>query len=719
MLRHPPFAIVVFAHACPALAQTFSSADRWPEPQRAAHQQFETMLNAVPTPQSLRAYHDLLASEPHIAGTPGDERTIQRLLGAFKAAGVDDVRLHEFWAYLGAPVEAKLEVIDETEKLEGAQTVVQRSVTALQIQEHGMSLDGSDHPDLPIGFNAYSGSGDITADVVYANYGAKDDFEKLKALGVDCAGKIVIARYGKNFRGYKAKFAQQAGAVGLIIYTDPDDGGYRKGVPYPEGGWANESYIQRGSINTLDYAGDPLTPGIGATQDATRLNPDDIALPRIPVQPIGYGAASQIMGRMRGRALPPDLVNQWQGGMPFAYRLESGGHFRVRLMVKQQRAITKSANVIATVRGSKYPDEQIIIGCHHDAWGCGASDPLAGTILVLEAAKSFAHAARNGQRPLRTVVFALWGAEEYGIIGSTEYCEQHRDDLTKNAVAYINLDMAAMGPNFDSSASPTLKKIIEEVTRDVPQINSTDGQPIYRSWVGGSGEASFGNLGGGSDHVGFYCHLGIPSCSLGGGGSRGVSYHSNYDNLHWYRMVVGEDYQPAFMLTRAVNVLAARLSSAPVVPLEIAQYAKDFKLHLQGIVKRARELDLTVDFATLTQRADAFELLAMGTASALQEAVAAGRLNEEKYDDVNDALRMMERHWLRPPSPNPSERDWFANLYATSDPDSGYAAWMLPGLRTAIEARNLEMIEDAASEYELVFDRLTKATERVRGIVAD
>jgi N-acetylated-alpha-linked acidic dipeptidase len=711
MIRQFTIALCLLCFTASAGAQTFASEQRWPQSQREAHHQFETALNTVPTPQSLRAYHDLLGTEPHMAGTPGDERTIQRLIDAFKAIGVDVAQAHEFWAYLSMPVDAQLQIVGEV-------------TTDLAIEESGIIADGSDHPDLPIGFNAYSASGDVTADIVYANYGTKEDFAKLKELGVDCTGKIVIARYGRNFRGYKAKFAERAGAVGLLIYTDPDDSGYRKGVPYPEGGWANETYIQRGSINTLDYAGDPLTPGVAATKGAARLNPQDIALPRIPVQPIGYGAARKIMEKMRGRALPQEFIKDWQGGLPFAYRFESGGDFKVRMMVKQERAIAKSANVIATIRGSKFPDEKIIIGCHHDAWGCGASDPLAGTILVLESAKSFVFAAKNGVRPLRTIVFALWGAEEYGIIGSSEYCEQHRDDLSKNAVAYINLDMASMGPNFGSSASPTLKQIVEEVTRDVPQINSTGGQSVYQAWVGKGAEASFGNLGGGSDHVGFYCHLGIPSCSLGAGGSHGVSYHSSYDNLSWYRKVVGEDYRSALMLTRAVNLLAARLSSAPVLPFDLARYARDFKLHLQELIKRAQELRFTFDCEALVQRASEFEALAIDVDKSARKIADAALSDDQTMRDLNQAILLMERKWLRRPVPHGSDmkqpgRNWYANLYATSDPDSGYAAWMLPALRLAIEQRDPAMVESAKQEYLSVFDGMIVSLEGLRKIAAD
>jgi N-acetylated-alpha-linked acidic dipeptidase len=516
-------------------------------------------------------------------------------------------------------------------------------------------------------------------------------------------GKIVLARYGGNFRGYKAKFAQEAGAAGLLIYTDPDDSGYRKGVPYPEGGWASESYIQRGSIITLPYSGDPLTPGIPATKDAKRLDPKDIELPGIPVQPIGYGAAREIMSRMTGTPLPQELVKTWQGGLPFAYRLTGGPELRVRVMVRQERAIRKTANVIATLPGVKHPEQKVIVGCHHDAWGHGAGDPLSGTILVVEAARSFAQAAKHGLRPDRTIIFATWGAEEFGILGSSEYCEQFADDLSQNAVAYINLDAAAMGTQFGASSSPSLKRIIDEIAAHVPQSQATDGATIRSAWLGDREEPNFGNLGGGSDHVGFYCHLGIPSCSLGAGGSPGTAYHSVYDNLHWYRQVVGNDYEPALMLTRIVNLLAARLADDAIVPLDPARYAVDLRVHLADLANRAGELGVSFDATSVSDRINSLDAAASSLGQRLNE-IDATRLSHDQRAAINHELLTMERAWLL--NEGLPERPWFRSLYASSDPDSGYAAWMLPGLRWAIEQNDPKAIERWLAVYATALDGL-------------
>ena len=637
---------------------------------------FERDLNAVPTPRNLRAWHDLFGSAPHIAGTPGDALVLDSLTDAFERMGLQ-VDRHEFLALLPMPVDGIVEIVSP---IEVGLTVIERTLA---------EDPDTAHPDLTIGWNAYSGNGDATAAVVYANYGTLEDFETLRELGVDVDGRIVIARYGRNFRGYKAKFAEAAGAVGLVIYTDPDDSGYRKGLPYPEGGWADETSIQRGSIVTLDWPGDPLTPFVAADENATRADPDDLDLPRIPVQPVGWGAASEILSRMTGPAVP----DGWQGGLPFVYRTTGGPDLRVRVAVTQDRSLRRSANILAMLPGSTTPEQKVIIGCHHDAWGFGAGDPLAGTIVLLECARSFATLASDGRVPDRTIVFAAWGAEEYGMVGSVEWCETHRDDLLANAVAYINLDAAAMGTNLGVAASPQLKRLIEAASRSVPQARGTPGETVYEAWLGDRDRVPFGDLGGGSDHVGFYCHLGIPSCGLSAHGGKGVSYHSNYDTLAWYRQVVGDDYEPALMLTRLANLITARLADAPLLPLELGRFAPDIRVHLETLRTRAETLDFDADLAALQQAVDTFEAVAGPVQERLDEAFAAGRLDAATLRQINRALMSDRRFWLH--EQGLPQRPWFRNVFAATDPNSGYAAWMLPGMRYYIEARDAAGLKEA------------------------
>jgi N-acetylated-alpha-linked acidic dipeptidase len=681
---------IAFALMSTALvgAQAESDLPWWPAAGRAGQLEFEKALNGVPTPESLRAWHDLLGSEPHVAGTPGDHRNIDRLVAAFERLGLT-VQRHEFQAYLTEPVDAAVQIVSPLS-------------IALPLIEAPLAEDpDSGHPDLDIGWNAYSANGDVTAEVVYANHGTKKDFERLRELEVDVRGRIAIARYGENFRGYKAKFAEEAGAAGLIIYTDPRDSGYGKGIPYPEGGYANASSIQRGSLVTL-------------------ANPTDLAPPRIPVQPVGWQAAAEIMSRMRG----PGVPEGWQGGLPFAYRLTGGEALRVRLAVNQKRTLRRSANVIATLPGSIDPDRKIIIGCHHDAWGFGAGDPLSGTIVLLECARSFAELARSGMGPNRTIVFAAWGAEEHGIIGSVDWCEANRDDLLANGVAYINLDMASMGPSFRCSAAPTLKQLITAATRSVPQPRAQPARSVFDAWMEGADDddvaaggdrPSFGNLGGGSDHVGFYCHLGIPSCGPGGHGGKGVSYHSNYDTLAWYRQVIGDDYEPALMVTRVVNLVAGRLAAAPLLPLDPAQYASDVRSHLDDLRTRAEAADLDADFTGLYRAVEGFEATAAAVQQRLHAAIAADRLAPESLDRINGVLLGLERTWLH--EPGLPQRPWFRSLYAATDPDSGYAAWMLPAVRWSIEQGDPSGLADAVKLYVDVFRSLEGSMRAIESVL--
>ena len=717
----------------------------WPRSLAHVQLEFETAVNAVPETQRLRGWHEMLGSEPHVAGTEGDRRVIDAIAAAFRQSGLD-VEVHEIWPLLCEPVDARLEIVAEPppqSRLQpgqagpaaqpgpssisgesGPDAGSRRGVVGLAVRETNLVEDPySAHPGLTYGWNAFSGSGDVTAEVVYANYGTKEDFSKLQDLGVDCSGKIVIARYGANYRGFKAKYAEEAGALGLIIYTDPDDAGYRKGLMYPEGGWANETCIQRGSIDTTPYPGDPLTPGREATRDAQRLDEREVDLPTIPVQPIGWTSAQQIMGRMAGPAVP----SAWQGGLPFPYRIDGGPALRIRLMVRQQRKLMQTANVIGVLRGARFPHEKIIIGCHHDAWGFGAADPLAGTIVLMEAARSFGLCAQQGRRPDRTIIFAAWAAEEFGIIGSTEWCEANRVDLAANAIAYINLDMASMGCDFGSSAAPSLKQLIIDSTKGVPQARDGE-KSVHQSWLARAqdgalakdsqppSEPLLGTLGGGSDHIGFYSHLGIPSCSLGAGGSPGTAYHSNFDTLAWYRNVVGEDYEPALMVTRVTNVVASRLANAPLLPLDLVRYANDTRQHIESLSKRAVALGVELNLQQMLERLDQFELAATEASNALHAAQRSGALSADDLATINRRLIDLERAWVD--HEGLPQHAWHRNLYATSDPFSGYASWPLPLLRWHVEARDAGAANVALTRYVEVVAALIQHATEIQAVAA-
>jgi len=688
-----------------AAEDTASAPDplRWFRPERrAAQERLEQFLLEAPSPEKLRRFHDALSSAPHVAGTPGDRKVIEWLAAEMAAMGLE-VERQELWLYLPRPVKAEVEITAP-------------APISLPVQEAVLPEDPySGHPDLTFGWNAYSASGEVEAGVVYANYGTKGDFEQLAELGVEVEGKIVLARYGRNFRGYKAKFAQEAGAVGLLMYLDPERNGYVRGRMWPVGGYAHPSSIQRGSILTLPYPGDPLTPFVPAVEAAERLDPEAVAFPQIPVQPVGWEAAQQILSRLQG----PPVPEAWQGALPFNYRLGAAAQeedtagadpgVRVRLAVEQDRGLARTENVVGVLPGATHPEEWLIVGCHHDAWSFGAGDPNAGTIVVLETARAFARAAEQGMRPARTLVFAHWAAEEQGILGSVEWVEAHREELAGKAVAYLNLDMAAMGTELGGSASPTLETVLAEATRGIPKARQPE-VTVYDDWTRRAGRRAatelpvMGSLGGGSDHVGFYAHLGIPSAGVSAWGSPGVSYHTNYEDLAWYRQVVGEDYEPAVMMTRVAGRVLGRLANADVLPLDPALYGPETVRHVETLGERARERGVEVDLSALEARARSFAEHAAALRDRALAALAAGRLAGEELAAVNRALLTLERRWLH--EPGLPERPWYRNLFGAPDADAGYSAWMLPAVRQAIEKGDAAAARRWAGVVLEVFDRL-------------
>lgn len=662
-----------------------------------------------PTARQLAEFHEALTREPHLAGTAGDSRTVELLARLFRQMELQ-VDLHEFHAYLPRHLESIVELVPaEGESLR------------FSLREPALVEDpDTAHPELPGMYNAYSGSGDVTSTVVYANYATREDFERLAAMGVDVNGRIVLARYGRNFRGYKAKFAQAAGAAAVLLYNDPADSGEKKGPAYPKGGYLSDACAERGSLLTLASPGDPLTPGVEATPHAQRLDPESVAFPKIPVQPIPWSAARAILSRLDGEPVPEG----WQGGIPVAYRLGGGSidNSRVRVKVNQARELTPQRNVIGTLAGADQREQAIYIGCHHDAWGFGASDATSGMIALLETARVLSERARAGYRPQRSVVFCAWGAEETGIIGSTEWIEGRGPDFDATAVAYINLDMASMGPDFNSAASPTLRSVIIDAARRVPQPRSADGLSVFNAWVAKGedelfpGLPKFGEIGGGSDHIGFWCNRAVASASLGGGNSPGTAYHTAYDTLNWYRKVVGDDYEPALMVTRMTLATTRALAEPQVLPLDITRVWPETRRQLITITRAGRELgvlapdnaaELDPVFARLATRMDAFHARAVKW----KNAMANRTLDLDVARDINQRLIMLDRAWLDElgvPSGaegNP-ERPWFRNLFAATDEDSGYASWTLPGLRAALARRDPAMLAEQTKRLERVVDRL-------------
>src|SRR5216684_3609955 len=538
----------MFTSVSPDAPDKRSSAPIFGFRDSAAQTATEARFMVVPDPKLAEEHLRILTQAPHMAGTPEDKATADYVAQKFREAGLD-TEIVEYKVWMNYPAEISVDLI-----------------APAGVEMHGPTREHVDHdpfqddPRVVMPFNGMSPSGDVEADVVYANYGAPEDFEKLEKLKVDVRGKIVLVRYGQNFRGVKVFVAQEHGAAGVIIYSDPFDDGWRRGDKYPQGPWHPDTAVQRGSVGYMfEFPGDPTTPGVASVPslpESQRISPEKSGqLPKIPVTPLSYHDVRQVLEHLGG----PESPRDWQGSLPFTYHV-GPGPVKVKMHLKQDYQFRTLWDVIGRVRGSELPDEWVIAGNHRDAWVYGAVDPNSGTAAMLETVHGIGELLRSGWKPKRTIVFGSWDAEEQGLIGSTEWGEQHADELA-NAAAYFNVDVAVSGPKFGASSVPSLKQFIREVTKAVP---SPKGGTVYEAWgkankagAGPQEEASggtyrppeaqttadvpVGDLGSGSDYTVFLQHLGVPSTDIGSTGPYGV-YHSAFDNFNWFKKFGDPDF---------------------------------------------------------------------------------------------------------------------------------------------------------------------------------
>lgn len=638
-----------------------------------------------------------LTKAPHIAGTPENEAVAAYMSKVMSEAGME-VTSYPYDVYLpNDPGESLLEIITPEQ-------------ITLSQQEGPIEGDPfSTDPRLHKGFNAYSGSGDVTGEVVYVNYGVKADFEKLAEMGVDLRGKIVIARYGGNFRGYKAQFAEQFGAAALIIYTDPEDSGFGKGEVYPDGPFYNETTIQRGSLLTLNYTGDPLTPfepalPLDGDKKVKRLDPKDVAFHTIPVTPIGYGAAKEILSRMKGSSVP----EEWQGGLPYEYRITGGPDLKVRVKVEQPVDYIRANNIVGKFEGTEYPDEWIILGSHYDAWSFGATDPNSGTAMMLTLAEAIGDLVKNGKGPKRSILIGHWDAEEQGVIGSTEWVEQFRDELGAKAVVYMNFDGAVSGRNFGVSAAPTLKNLIIETSKEVAYPDSS--KTVFEVWAREKEEPTIGNLGGGSDHIAFYMYAGVPSLSGGSGGPS--AYHSNYDNFHYYSKFVDPSFQIGGTVASVIGVLTLRMANATIIPYDVPRYAQDLRSHFDNAVKSVKEIDPSfTGFDQVDEAISTLKTSSEAYQTAINTALGSGELSEKEIAKLNEGLIALEKSWIDPKGMYFGS--WYKSLYVSTDPFSGYASWILPGIKYEVETKSTDRLEEWDSRYAKAILDLSKKVDKM------
>ena len=655
------------------------SADSW-QKQRETETVFLASVDSTTYKQHLKT----LTARPHVAGSKANEAVQTYMTRIMQQAGFD-VTAYPYDVYIPShPGESSVALVTPFRQ-------------PLNQQEDLLSEDPySADPLLWKGWNAFSGSGDVTAEVVYANYGRKEDFEQLKALGIDPKGKIVIARYGGNFRGFKAKFAEAYGAAGLLIYTDPKDSGFTKGLVYPEGAYYNASTIQRGSLLTTDFTGDPLTPfepalPLDGKPKVKRLDPKNAQLHTIPVTPLSYGAAEQILNKMKGAPVPPT----WQGGLPFTYRLEGGSDLTVRLQVDQKIDFVRARNIVGVLKGSELPEEWVILGCHYDAWGFGATDPNSGTAMLLNLSESLGRLAQKGFRPKRSILIAHWDAEEHGVIGSSEWVEQLKEQLQAKALVYMNFDGGVSGKNFGASAAPTLKKLLVEASKEVAYPYTE--QSLFDFWnKTNAEEPPIGNLGGGSDHIAFYMHAGVPSLSGGAGGP--TLYHSNYDSFRFYERFVDPEFHMGPMVEKMAGIMALRMANGDLIPYNLNRYATDLALHFKNATQKIKRFH--PEFSGFEQAEKAIEQLhqsATKLTTALEQLLVQPKISTKKRKSINRQLLALEKSFLTPQGMYFGR--WYQSLYASSDPFSGYAAWILPGLEYEIALQSTQRLEEWDQRY--------------------
>ena len=654
----------------------------WPSGRLAA-QSFEQRLIAVPDTASVRQMSRDLSAVPHMAGTPAQAATRDYVLDKMKSWGIDGWS-KEYTIYLPQPDTVAAWIIN------GKRT------ERLSLAEPGQG------PQVPP-FNGYTGDGNVTAEVVYVNFGLIEDYKTLDSLGVSVKGKIAIARYGRSFRGIKAREAEKHGAVGLIVYSDPQQDGYFQGDVWPKGPMRTPDGIQRGSM--MNGNGDPTTPSWSSVEGARRVAEDSLDIPKIPIIPMSYGNARRFLEPLAGASVP----QSWQGALPFRYHL-GPGLVRARLHVKTERgarAFHKIWNTVGVIRGEKWPDEWVVVGGHRDAWSPGARDNVSGTVSVLEAARAFATLAKGGQKPARTVVFATWDAEEWGLIGSTEWVEEMEDSLRNNAVAYINEDGTFSGTSFSGAGSPSLKPLFRSAAKAVP--DPVGPGSVYDVWLksknGDTTALTMGNLGGGSDFAGFYHHLGIPSGGIGFDGPDGI-YHSMYDSYDWMSKFGDPGYKAHRAGSQLVAVILGRLANENILPLDYAVFGTEMNALVAQLDSGIANKKWTgVSTQALKDALDRFTAVAR----AFNAARDTAKTDDQRSQRVNRALMQVERRLTRPEGL--VSRPWFRSLQFASDIDNGYANMAFPTVNEAIR------YADAATATKELADLVTRVDQARAALV--
>lgn len=698
--------------------------------QLEVEKKFDRLLD----PANLDQWMKRLSARPHHVGSPYDKEVVDFVAARFKEWGFQ-VKIEQY------------DVLFPTPKVRLLEMIAPQKYTASLIEPpvDGDSSSTQTEEALPA-YNCFSIDGDVTGELVYVNYGVPEDYEELDKLGIDVRGKIVIARYLGSWRGIKPKVAAEKGAIGCIIYSDPRDDGYFQGDVYPKGPFKNEFGVQRGAVMDLPLApGDPLTPGYGSTKDAPRLKPEESpSLTKIPVLPISYADAMPLLKALDG----PTVPEKWRGALPITYHT-GPGPAEVRLKLEFNWGLKPAYNVIATMEGVDYPDEWVIRGNHHDAWVHGALDPISGLVTLMEEARAVSLLAQQGNKPKRTLVYCAWGAEEPGLIGSTEWVETHAEELKRKAVAYINTDGSSRG-FLSAGGSHTLQKFFGPVTQEVndpvknvslfervkalKQVTDNEELPHYKLYA----------LGSGSDYSPFFQHLGIASFNLGfGGEGSGGEYHTMYDSYEMFKRFKDPDFQYCVTLAKVAGRISLRLVNAEMLPFEFSHFYQTVQGYLEEVTKLADDLreqitkeNQLINNGYYALAANPYETFVVPAAKEpvphfnfapllnafdqlKQQAEAYDKLpdlnqvEKDQLPEINRLLKDMERALTR--TEGLPRRPWFRHHIYAPGFYTGYGVKTLPGVREALEQRNFQEVQE---QIDILAEVLVKFSEQIGKVVS-
>ena len=707
----------------------------------AAQRSLEEKLKASPSPANMRAYMERLAARPHHVGSPHDKDNAEWLLARFKEWGWD-ARIETFDVLFPTPKERVLELIEPVR------------FTA-KLREPALAVDptsGQAQEQLPT-YNAYSIDGDVTGPLVYVNYGLPQDYEELERLGVSVKGAIVIARYGHSWRGIKPKVAAEHGAVGCLIYSDPRDDGYFEEPTFPEGPMRPQDGVQRGSAMDFPSSnpGDPLTPGVGATPEAKRLEIKDAAsITKIPVLPISWGDAQPLLAAVKGPMAPV----AWRGALPIPYRV-GPGPARVHLKLKFNWDLKPVRDVVATLRGAVEPQQWVIRGNHHDAWVNGADDPVSALVAFLEEARALGELAKQGWRPRRTIVYCAWDGEEPMLLGSTEWVEAHAAELRESGVVYVNSDVNRRG-YLSVGGSHTLERFINAVARDVldpeTQVSAFERERLRQIRTAPASERDelrkrrdlrIGALGSGTDFTAFLDHLGVASLNLAyeGEDQDGI-YHSIYDDFYWYTHFSDSDYAYGKALAQTAGLTVLRLANAELLPFDFTGLADTVRMYLKELQKlagdaredaleRNRQLDegvfrVTSDPRRPTVAPPRAEVPPFLNFAPLENAVARLERGAARYEaalgrtgvagvpqpllgELNKKLLESERRLLAPEGL--PRRPWYKHVLYAPGVYTGYGVKTMPGIREGLEQKRWAEAEGQIGRVAAVLDAESEGIE--------